>query len=138
MAVKTLWVLRGVSGSGKTTLAKLLSSQLGECISVAADDYFYDVDGNYNFDADKLSAAHTYCKEQVQLYMDQEFENIVVHNTNTSDAEIQPYFDMAHVHDYQVMCLVVEGRHGNKDVHNVPDKVKIRQAGKLRQSIQLF
>ena len=40
MAVKTLWVLRGVSGSGKTTLAKLLSSQLGECISVAADDYF--------------------------------------------------------------------------------------------------
>lgn len=138
MAVKTLWILRGVSGSGKTTLAKLLSSQLGECISLAADDYFYDVDGNYNFDADKLSAAHNYCKEQVQLYMDHEFENIVVHNTNTSDAEIQPYIDMAENNGYQVMCLVVENRHGNKDVHNVPDKVKIRQAGRLRQSIQLF
>lgn len=138
MDVKTLWILRGVSGSGKTTLDDLFVSQFDECVSVAADDYFYDINGDYNFDANRLSAAHADCKRRVLSHITNGVANIVVHNTNTTDTEIAPYIHMGEDHGYQIMCLVVENRHGNKDTHNVPDMIKMKQAGRLRQSINLF
>lgn len=138
MDVKTLWILRGVSGSGKTTLANLFVRQFDECVSAAADDYFYDAKGDYNFDANKLGAAHADCKRRVLSHIVNGVPNIVVHNTNTTDAEVFPYIQMGEDHGYQIMCLVVENRHGNKDNHSVPDMVKMKQAGRLRQSITLF
>ena len=45
--MKTVILLRSVSGAGKSTLADLLASNEG-WVSVCADDYFTDINGNYN------------------------------------------------------------------------------------------
>lgn len=47
---------------------------------------------------------------------------IVVANTNTTEKEMQPYFDMAKQYGYRTFFIIVENRHGNTSVHNVPEE----------------
>lgn len=39
--------------------------------------------------------------------------------------------------DYTVFPLIVENRHGNTNVHNVPEETLINQERKLRNNIKL-
>lgn len=135
--MKNLYILRGVSGSGKTTLAKTLESSLPDAVAVAADDFHYDSDGNYNFDLKNIGLAHGYCKSTVTNAMKNDKMNIIVHNTNTRESEINPYIALANLYGYNVVSLVVENRHGNTDVHNVPTKTKEIQEARLINSIKL-
>lgn len=135
--MKTLYILRGVSGSGKTTLAKTLEVSLPNAIAIAADDYHYDKDGNYNFDIRNLGVAHQWCRQNVELSMQGSRDNIILHNTNTTDKEIQPYEKLANEYGYKVVSLVVENRHGNSNVHNVPNYVLQNQEKRLIDSIKL-
>jgi predicted kinase len=120
-----LIILRGLPGSGKSSFANFIW-QSG--VIFEADQYFYDNEGNYNFDATKLGAAHKDCQSRVEQAMKDHEENpqyypeIVVSNTSTTEKELQPYIDLANKHDYKVVSLIVENRHGNKSVHNVPDE----------------
>ena len=57
-----------------------------------------------------------------QLMKDEE-ELIVVHNTFTADWEMDAYFDLAREHGYAVHTIIVENRHGSKNVHDVPQDV---------------
>lgn len=133
---KTLYILRGVSGSGKTTLAKTLE-QLPNTISIAADDFWYFLgDGQYKFDIKRLGEAHEWCRSGVNVLL-KSGVNVVLHNTNTSEKEIKPYLDMAKQYDYNVVSLVVENRHGNSNVHNVPKEVVVNQEKRLRGSLKL-
>ncbi len=47
---------------------------------------------------------------------------IVIANTSTTQKEMQPYFDMAKQYGYKIFSIILENRHGNKSVHNVPDE----------------
>ncbi|BBL19212.1 hypothetical protein KIT04_043 [Vibrio phage KIT04] len=139
--MKKLYLIRGVSGSGKSTLAKEIYDAFRaaniRAIEVAADDYFM-VDGKYNFDSTQLGAAHAWCCELVQDGMRyDEYEAIIVHNTFTSEKEMKVYLKFAEMYDYDVTSLVVENRHGNDSVHNVPDETLTRQRKRLRANIQL-
>lgn len=131
-----LIILRGLPGSGKTSFAKyMFSNNVFE-----ADQYFTDSDGNYNFDATKLHAAHTDCQNRVEDLMKisettQYGSEIVVSNTATTEKELKPYYDLAEKYDYKVVSLIVENRHGSKNVHNVPDE-KLEQM-KNRFSVKL-
>ena len=131
-----LIILRGLPGSGKTSFAKyMFSNNVFE-----ADQYFVDSDGNYNFDATKLHAAHTDCQKRVEDLMKisettQYGSEIVVSNTSTTENELKPYYDLAEKYDYKVVSLIVENRHGNKNIHNVPDE-KLEQM-KNRFSVKL-
>ena len=131
-----LIILRGLPGSGKTSFAKyMFSNNVFE-----ADQYFYDKDGNYNFDASKLHAAHLDCQKRVEDLMKmsettQYGSEIVVSNTATTEKELKPYYDLAEKYDYKVVSLIVENRHGSKNVHNVPDE-KLEQM-KNRFSVKL-
>lgn len=50
---------------------------------------------------------------------------IAVSNTFTQEWEMEPYFEMAKKYGYKVFTMIVENRHGNKSVHDVPeDKVE--------------
>lgn len=132
----TLYILRGVSGCGKTTLAATLLQSLGGQ-AIAADDYFYDSQGNYNFDVGLLGKAHSWCRRFVEDCMRGDLTNIILHNTSTSEKELEPYLDLAEDYGYKVISLVVENRHGNNSVHNVPEQTLLKQERKLRNSIKL-
>ena len=125
---KTLILLRGLPGSGKSTLAHLITNQFSVC---EADKFFTDKEGNYNFDATKLSQAHKWCREQVEIRMsdnqmnEQFYPKIVVSNTFTQEWEMDAYYELAKKYDYNVHSVIVENRHGGVNQHNVPaDKLE--------------
>ena len=118
--MKTLIILRGIPGSGKSTVAEMLSEG-GKYPVCTADDFFM-VDGEYKFDASKLYIAHCKCKDKVGYAMAEGYEKIFVANTNTTEKEMNPYFDLAKEFGYQAISLIVENRHGNTNVHGVPDE----------------
>ena len=88
---KKVIILRGCSGAGKSTVAHLFS---GKSVICTADDFFYDEKGVYNFDASKLSDAHTDCRLKfVTAIHDDSIDTIIVANTNTQEKEFDFYLD---------------------------------------------
>jgi predicted kinase len=136
---KNVIILRGVSGSGKSTFASMLARHNDGALVVTADDYFTDRDGLYKFDASKLGAAHTICYKRFEyaLFHNPDVNTIIVANTNTSPRDFKNYVDAAEAYGAIVTYLVIENRHGNNDVHDVPSEVKERQRNNLKNSIQL-
>jgi len=118
--MNTLYIVRGVSGAGKTTFVKNLVYGLLCAQMFAADDYFTDSEGNYNFDASKLKLAHDECHANVRKAMNKKVPHVFVHNTFTQEWEMEKYFKSAEEFGYRVVSLIVENRHGNENSHNVP------------------
>ena len=118
---KVLYIVRGVPGSGKTTLARQLTANVFE-----ADHYFYDNDGNYTFVPSEIKEAHKECQQFVGFAMESNIEKIAVSNTFTQEWEMEEYFKLAEKYNYKVVSLIIENRHGSKNLHGVPDdKVEI-------------
>ncbi len=124
-----LFLVRGLPGSGKTTFATHIWNEYAVC---EADKFFYDKDGNYNFDGSKIKEAHAWCKNEVETRMkdhqlnQQYYPEIAVSNTFTQEWEMKDYYDLAEKYGYKVVSLIVENRHGGKNVHGVPeDKLEI-------------
>ena len=67
--------------------------------------------------------------------MRQQKAKIVVANTFIQDWEMKIYFEMAERYNYRVHTVIVENRHGNENVHGVPEdklqKMKARFEIKL-------
>jgi hypothetical protein len=61
----------------------------------------------------------------------QYYPEIAVSNTFTQEWEMQTYVDLANKYGYQVTTLIVENRHGNKNVHNVPDETLDRMRNRF-------
>lgn len=120
----TLFLVRGVPGAGKSTFANAIWNNYAVC---EADKFFYDKEGNYNFDASKIKEAHEWCRNEVEIRMkdhkvyNQYYPEIVVSNTFTQDWEMKPYFDLAEKYGYRVVSLIIENRHNGKNTHGVPD-----------------
>jgi predicted kinase len=124
-----LFLVRGLPGSGKSTFATHIWNEYAVC---EADKFFYDKEGNYNFDPSKIKDAHAWCKNEVETRMidhqnnEQYYPEIAVSNTFTQEWEMKDYFDLADKYGYKVVSLIVENRHGGKNVHGVPeDKLEI-------------
>ena len=122
----TLFLVRGIPGSGKSTFAKHIWNEYAIC---EADKFFHNKEtGEYNFDPSRLKEAHEWCRNEVETRMKdhqvnpQYYPEIVVSNTFTQEWEMQAYIDLAKKYGYQVTTLIVENRHGNRNVHNVPDE----------------
>ena len=114
---KVLYIVRGIPGSGKSTFAKQLTANVFE-----ADHYFYDNDGNYNFIPSEIKDAHKECQEFVRCAMESSIEKIAVSNTFTQEWEMNPYLELAKQFGYVVFTVIVENRHGGKNVHGVPEE----------------
>ena len=119
--MRDLILLRGLPGSGKTTVAYGFG-----VVPISADDYFYDDDGNYYFNARELPKAHKQCFVRVEGMMMSDEPKIVVANTFTQEWEFKEYYELAKQYGYRVHSLIVENRHGSTNVHNVP-KEKLEQ-----------
>jgi predicted kinase len=119
-----LFLVRGLPGSGKSTFATHIWNEYAVC---EADKFFYDKEGNYNFDPTKLKDAHAWCRQEVETRMidhqnnEQYYPEIAVSNTFTQEWEMEEYFKLAEKYNYKVVSLIVENRHGGKNVHGVPD-----------------
>lgn len=132
-------ILRGIPGSGKSDLANELLDLYNSCgiktVRVSADDYFINNDGEYIFDVNKLGKAHATCRANAMFAIAGDVVKVIVENTNTTEKELKPYLDMAANAGYRVRSLIVENRHGNESIHNVPtaslEKMKARFSVKL-------
>jgi len=118
-----LILLRGLPGSGKSTLAKIIlqvrSTDDPEVLS--ADDFFINENGEYDFNSQKIKEAHNYCQFRCSERMRQQKVRIVVANTFTQEWEMDEYYKMAERYNYRVHTVIVENRHGNENVHGVPE-----------------
>lgn len=126
----TLVLVRGLPGSGKSTLAGIIAPNA----NVAADDYFDIVHGG-KFVLEEIATAHTFCKTTCKIYMQEGRKVIAIHNTFTRETEFEEYVKLAEKYGYKVHTIIVENRHGNSSIHNVPgtvmEKMKSRFEVKL-------
>lgn len=125
-SAKTLVLIAGVPGAGKTTLAETIGALDCETFVVAADNFFYDDFGDYHFDLAKLGEAHQWCQDQVLFALSVEAPLVLVHNTFSTKAEIEPYIKLAEQYEYRLVSLVVENLHGGETRHGVPiEKIEL-------------
>lgn len=129
----TVIILRGVSGAGKSSLAEILEAQ--GFVVVSADNFFVK-DGAYDFDRTKLTKAHHWCYDQYTKALEAGL-NVVVDNTNTTEAEVNRYLEKAVYFGYTVRVVTVENWSQTDSIHNVPQDIREAQAKRLRGSIRL-
>lgn len=127
-------LVRGVSGSGKSSF---VSSMIDDRVAHFEADMYFMEEGEYNFDSSKLKQAHYWCQEQTETVMKNK-QRVIVSNTFTTEWEMKPYLDLAEKYGYTVFTVIIENRHGNKDVHNVPQETRQRQVERLSKSIKLI
>jgi predicted kinase len=128
MKQKELYIVRGIPGSGKSTFAKSICKPWQH----VETDMFFMKNGEYKFDASKLKVAHQWCKNKVHIMMRPTPWNllfnrtIVVSNTFTQEWEMKTFLVLARRFRYKVYTVIVENRHGGKNLHGVPeDKLQI-------------
>lgn len=113
MRPRTLFLCRGLPGSGKSSLARLLAP--GH--AYAADDFF-EKDGGYDFDREKLGEAHAWCQERVEADLAGGVPYVAVHNTFSKAWEAKAYYALAANYGYSVFVIEAQNDFGN--VHGVP------------------
>ena len=114
-----LILIRGLPGSGKTTWAKSFT----EHTHLETDMYFEGTDGEYEWRADRLKAAHEWCLAQTMKELAAGFD-VVVSNTFTQNWEMRPYKEGAKSLGVTVRILEAEGEFIN--IHNVPQETIYR------------
>lgn len=133
--IKNLIIIRGKSGSGKSSLAKYIQSLDPTSIICEADHYFYDANGNYNFNPAKIHLAHKECQEKFKRALESGV-TAIVSNTSTKRSERDFYLNAAKEKGYRVFSIVIENL-GTKDIHGLPLEVLTRQKETLKNNIDL-
>lgn len=113
--MRIMYIIRGIPGSGKTTLAHKL---VGKENTYEADDFFYSEDGQYYFDAAKLSKAHQHCQRGVIKAVQEKACDIAVSNTFIRIWEFAVYYQIAEAYGLEPMIIECKGKFNN--VHGVP------------------
>lgn len=127
---KTLYIVRGIPGSGKSTFARNLGGTHFE-----ADMFFLDINSDYKFDMSQIKQAHEWCKNSIREAMESSQKTVVVSNTFTQEWEMEPYLEMAKEYGYQVFSVIVENRHGGKNIHDVPEDIIDKMRGRFEISL---
>lgn len=85
-----------------------------------ADDFFLNEDGTYWFDGAFLGKAHDVCFAKTKAAIE-DGRSVAVSNTFTTEREMEKYVNLAKERGIKLVSLVVENRHGNRSVHDVPE-----------------
>jgi hypothetical protein len=88
--------------------------------------FFIDHLNVYQFDASKIKDAHNWCRHKTMDAMKAGHPTVIVSNTFTQEWEMEAYYLLAEEFGYMVVSMIVENRHGGKNIHGVPeDKLEI-------------
>lgn len=144
-------IMCGPSGSGKSTFVENMKNKIGMAAGigvVSADQFFTDRDGNYNFDPRKLSDAHEQCMRRFVDLVSYGCRNIFVDNTNTTNLERAPYYQVAKAFGYKVEFYMLGDypwlddqevvKFTARNVHNVPFKVIEMQMKRFETEIPRY
>ena len=130
--MNTLVLVRGLPGSGKTTFVATLMTE--DSFEFSADGFMY-ADGQ-EFSPARLAECHRKCQDSVRRVLTENSNaTVFVHNTFTQTWEMEPYFEIAGKTDTLVHTIVVENRHGNNSVHDVPDGTMSRMRQRFDVSL---
>ena len=129
--MKRLIIMQGHSGSGKSTFIKEIA-RLGihEGIAISTDKYFYDDEGNYNFDENKLDEYHmktfTECINIMQNATRKNIEYLTIwlDNTNWKTDNVKPYLRHAKNNNFQVVYIRMNGEFKSKAPVEVVEQQK--------------
>ena len=113
-----LILIRGISGSGKTTHAKQLMKENPSLSHYEADMYFYR-NGKYEFDPDKLSHAHHWCRTKAEDCLLDD-KSVIVSNTFTQKWEIEPYIKLGRKYDADIVIMKKTGNYQN--IHGLSEQ----------------
>ena len=129
-------IIRACSNAGKSSFAAYLQSLVPGAVICSADNFFMK-DGKYVFDAKLLGDAHTKCQCDFYDALEAETPLVIVDNTNVTENDMAKYIELAKDFNYEIISLVVENRHGNKNIHNVPEASLDKQESRLRANLKL-
>ncbi len=87
-------------------------------LHLEADMYFINPQGEYQFNGNKIQAAHAWCLQQTRACLQQQ-GSVVVSNTFTQLWEIRPYHALAVKMGVEFAIYQCTGQYPN--IHNVPD-----------------
>lgn len=122
-----LVLIRGLPGSGKSTMAKTLALVGYEHYEA---DQFFEVDGQYRFDASRLAEAHVWCLERVKSALKRN-RRCVVANTFSRKWESLPYQIAADQHRASFWVLEATGNWEN--CHGVPQEAVARMRARWEE-----
>lgn len=128
----TLYILRGLPGSGKSTWAR---SRHVFTPMLEADMYFVSAKGDYEFDPEKLHAAHRWCQNTARIMLNNGI-SVVVSNTFTKLDELRPYLDSAQDCGAQVEITELKQNFGS--IHGVPEEAMKRMAARWQSSAEVM
>lgn len=113
----------GIPGSGKSTMAKQIAKHwefvMNEKIKIFEADMFFEKDGKYNWQREKLKEAHNWCKAKVENELKDD-HSVIVANTFITPSERLPYLILAKKYNAEVSVLTCTGEF--KNVHGVSDE----------------
>ena len=147
--MKQVYILCGPSGCGKSSYADnmLMTKHVDNMVVLSTDDLFLNEHNQYVFDATKLGAHHAANMHRFITACQVDVECIIVDNTNISNLERAPYYQVAKAYGYQVSIVLFNPRPLDyKDIqalavrnkHKVPLATIRRQCEKFEPEIPLF
>ena len=110
---RQLIIMQGASGSGKSTFVSD-RKHLNDVV-LSTDDYYWDEDGNYAFDRNKLEEYHMKTLQACINAMQNARRNnerdctIWLDNTNCNKEDIAPYLTFAKFHKFEVIYIRMAG-----------------------------
>lgn len=129
----SLTLIRGLPGSGKSTLARCMyvyhpiGSYDQQSVYYEADQYFM-VNGEYQFDVNKLHLAHTWCYAATSASL-KYGRNVTVSNTFTTIKELKPYFELAKQFNIVPNVILCQGNFGS--IHSLPEETLIKMKNRF-------
>ena len=131
--IRDVKIMQGVSGAGKSTFVRSYLARDGRTSVCSADDFFGP---EYKFDPRKLPQAHQAClRTFIDDLRNQPSGLIVVDNTNTTVAEVAPYYAAAEAYGWEpeivyLHCEDIEVAIA-RNVHKVPEQAIRAMADRL-------
>lgn len=147
--MKQVYILCGPSGCGKSTYTdKMLKTKhVDNMVVLSTDDYHYNASGKYVFQPDQLGKFHAQNLHRFIEECNAGTQCIIVDNTNITNLERAPYYQVAKAYGYQVIIVLFNPRPLDyKDIqalavrnkHKVPLATIRRQCEKFEPEIPLF